>query len=161
MRVCFSNFVIITTVTKLEIQIPEPVFLCSSPLTAQYPYFRSEPASLVQSRGSVARLHCLVSPPSAVVSWRFRGLPLDQDALPGVELNEGSLTISSLKPSHAGVYQCVAHLDRGLAIASRLARVVIAGTDTENYPSVHTSTHFKAGGGGKRGSRLEKRKAIL
>lgn len=79
-----------------------------------------------------------------MVSWRFRGLPLDQDSLPGVELNEGSLTISSLKPSHVGVYQCVAHLDRGPAIASRHARVAITGTDTENYPSVHTSTHFKA-----------------
>uniref|UniRef100_A0A8C4DER2 Cell adhesion molecule-related/down-regulated by oncogenes n=1 Tax=Dicentrarchus labrax TaxID=13489 RepID=A0A8C4DER2_DICLA len=112
----------------------------------QYPSFRSEPASLVQSRGSVARLRCLVSPPSAVVSWRFRGLPLDQHTLPGVELNEGSLTISSLKPSHVGIYQCVAHLDHGSAIASRHARVAIAGTDTENYPSVHTSTHFKARG---------------
>uniref|UniRef100_A0A4W6CCV5 Cell adhesion associated, oncogene regulated n=1 Tax=Lates calcarifer TaxID=8187 RepID=A0A4W6CCV5_LATCA len=86
----------------------------------------SEPASLVQSRGSVARLHCLVSPPSAVVSWRFRALPLHQDTLPGVELSGGSLTISSLKPSHVGVYQCVAHLDHGPAIASRLARVDIA-----------------------------------
>uniref|UniRef100_A0A8C4DE93 Cell adhesion molecule-related/down-regulated by oncogenes n=1 Tax=Dicentrarchus labrax TaxID=13489 RepID=A0A8C4DE93_DICLA len=96
---------------------------------------QTPPASLVQSRGSVARLRCLVSPPSAVVSWRFRGLPLDQHTLPGVELNEGSLTISSLKPSHVGIYQCVAHLDHGSAIASRHARVAIAGTDTENYPS--------------------------
>ncbi|GAA6235696.1 cell adhesion molecule-related/down-regulated by oncogenes-like [Lates japonicus] len=95
---------------------------CSS----QYPSFSSEPASLVQSRGSVARLHCLVSPPSAVVSWRFRGLPLHQDTLPGVELSGGSLTISSLKPSHVGVYQCVARLDHGPAIASRLVRVDIA-----------------------------------
>ncbi|XP_038548507.1 cell adhesion molecule-related/down-regulated by oncogenes [Micropterus salmoides] len=95
---------------------------CSS----QYPSFRSEPASLIQSRGSVARLHCLVSPPSAVVSWRFGDRPLDQDTLPGVEFKEGSLTISSLKPSHVGVYQCVAHLDHGPAIASRYARVAIA-----------------------------------
>lgn len=127
----------------------------SSP--AQYPSFRSEPASVVQSRGSVARLRCLVSPPSAVVSWRFRGLPLDQDTLPGVELNEGSLIISSLKPSHVGIYQCVAHLEHGPAIASRHAHVAIAGTDTENYPSVHSSTHFKAEGQKKRGSCLEKK----
>ncbi|KAM4566828.1 cell adhesion molecule-related/down-regulated by oncogenes isoform 2-T3 [Odontesthes bonariensis] len=95
---------------------------CSS----QYPSFRSEPASLVKSRGSVARLQCLVSPPSATVSWRFRGLPLDRDTLPGVQLSKGSLTISTLTPSHAGAYQCVARLDHGPAIASRLARVVLA-----------------------------------
>lgn len=102
--------------------------------TAQYPSFRSEPASLAQSRGSVARLRCLVSPPSAAVSWRFRGLPVDKDTLPGLEISEGSLTISSLKPSHVGVYQCVARLDHGPAIASREARVSIAGTDTRITP---------------------------
>ncbi|XP_068173106.1 cell adhesion molecule-related/down-regulated by oncogenes [Antennarius striatus] len=95
---------------------------CSS----QYPSFLSEPTSLVQSHGSLARLRCLVSPSSAVVTWRFRGLTLDRDTLPDVELNEGSLTISSLKPSHVGVYQCVARLDHGSAIASRHARVAIA-----------------------------------
>ncbi|XP_035479264.2 cell adhesion molecule-related/down-regulated by oncogenes [Scophthalmus maximus] len=95
---------------------------CSS----QYPSFSSEPASLVQSRGSVARLRCSADPPSATVSWRFRGLPLDQDTLPGVELNGGSLTISSLKPGHVGLYQCVARFDHGPAVASRLARVDIA-----------------------------------
>ena len=79
-----------------------------------------------------------------MVSWRFRGRPLDQDTLPGVQLSQDSLTIPSLKPSHVGVYQCVARLDRGPAVASRHARVAIAGTDTENYPSVITSTHFKA-----------------
>uniref|UniRef100_A0A8C9YK45 Cell adhesion associated, oncogene regulated n=1 Tax=Sander lucioperca TaxID=283035 RepID=A0A8C9YK45_SANLU len=93
---------------------------------SQYPSFRSEPASVVQSPGSVARLRCLVSPPSASVSWRFRGRPLDRDNLSGVELNQGFLTISSLKPSHVGVYQCVARLDHGPAIASRHARVAIA-----------------------------------
>lgn len=112
-------------------------------LAAQYPSFLSEPASLVQSHGSVAHLHCSASPPSALVSWRFRGLHLGPDTLPGVELSGGSLTISSLKPSHAGVYQCVARLDHGPAIASRHARVSIAGTDAENYPFVHTSSHFK------------------
>ncbi|XP_075956554.1 cell adhesion molecule-related/down-regulated by oncogenes [Anarhichas minor] len=95
---------------------------CSS----QYPSFRSEPPSLVQGQGSVARLLCLVSPPSAAVSWRFRGRPLDEDTLPGVEIHEGSLTIPSLKPSHVGVYQCVARLANGPAIASRHARVAIA-----------------------------------
>ncbi|XP_056297915.1 cell adhesion molecule-related/down-regulated by oncogenes isoform X2 [Pseudoliparis swirei] len=94
---------------------------CSS----QYPSFLSEPASLVQSRGSVAHLLCSASPPS-VVSWRFRGRPLDRDTLPGVEIHEGSLTIPSLKSSHVGVYQCVARVDHGSAIASRHARVAIA-----------------------------------
>uniref|UniRef100_A0A672FVJ7 Cell adhesion associated, oncogene regulated n=1 Tax=Salarias fasciatus TaxID=181472 RepID=A0A672FVJ7_SALFA len=88
--------------------------------------FSSEPASVVQSRGSAARLSCSVSPSSAVVSWRFRGRPLDSDTLPSVELSGGSLTISSLMPGHAGVYQCVARLGHGPAVASRLARVAIA-----------------------------------
>ncbi|KAF7650412.1 hypothetical protein LDENG_00126390 [Lucifuga dentata] len=95
---------------------------CSS----QYPSFRSEPASVVQSQGSVARLRCSANPPSAVVSWRFRGLALDHTSLPGVEVRRGALTISSLQPSHVGVYQCVAHLDHGPAVASRHAHVAIA-----------------------------------
>ncbi|KAM6933990.1 cell adhesion molecule-related/down-regulated by oncogenes [Xenentodon cancila] len=94
--------------------------------SSQSPSFHSEPASLVQSRGSAARLQCLVSPPSAAVTWRFQGLLLEQDTLPGVEFSEGSLTISSLTPSHAGTYQCVARLDHGPAVASRLARVAVA-----------------------------------
>ncbi|KAK5868973.1 hypothetical protein PBY51_009940 [Eleginops maclovinus] len=95
---------------------------CSS----QYPSFRSEPASLVQNQGSVAHLRCSVSPPSAVVSWRFGSRPLDRDTIPGVELNDGSLTIPSLQPGHVGVYQCVARLAHGLAIISRHAHVAIA-----------------------------------
>ncbi|XP_010774275.1 cell adhesion molecule-related/down-regulated by oncogenes-like, partial [Notothenia coriiceps] len=95
---------------------------CSS----QYPSFRSEPASLVQSQGSVARLLCSVSPPSAVVSWRFGGRPLDRDTLPGVEFHDGSLTISSLQSAHVGVYQCMARLAHGPAIVSCRARVAIA-----------------------------------
>ncbi|XP_061575792.1 cell adhesion molecule-related/down-regulated by oncogenes [Cololabis saira] len=95
---------------------------CSS----QYPSFRSEPADLVQSRGSAARLQCLASPPSAVVSWRFQGRPLEQGTLPGLEFLQGSLTISSLTPGHAGTYQCVARLEHGPAAASRLARVAVA-----------------------------------
>lgn len=87
---------------------------------------------MVQSPGSVVRLVCSVSPSSAAVSWRFRGLLLDRDAPPGVELGPDSLTISSLTSSHAGVYQCVARFGHGPAVASRLARVALAGTDAEN-----------------------------
>ncbi|KAM4590635.1 cell adhesion molecule-related/down-regulated by oncogenes [Fundulus diaphanus] len=99
------------------------IISCSS----QYPSFRSEPTSVLQSPGSVVRLQCSVSPPSAAVSWRFRGLPLDQGALPAVELSRGSLVISSLSPDHAGVYQCAARVGRGPVVASRLARVALAG----------------------------------
>lgn len=119
----------------------DPVFflflLLSS--SALYPSFSSEPSSVVQSKGSVVRLRCSVNPPSASVLWRFQGLPLNQDTLSGVELSGHSLLISSLKSNHVGVYQCVARLQHGPAIASSLARVDIAGTDTENYPCVHTS----------------------
>ncbi|KAF0030151.1 hypothetical protein F2P81_016882 [Scophthalmus maximus] len=110
-------------------QWPEgpPVHCAVSQPVSTHQLLISEPASLVQSRGSVARLRCSADPPSATVSWRFRGLPLDQDTLPGVELNGGSLTISSLKPGHVGLYQCVARFDHGPAVASRLARVDIAG----------------------------------
>ncbi|XP_061638391.1 cell adhesion molecule-related/down-regulated by oncogenes isoform X1 [Phyllopteryx taeniolatus] len=92
----------------------------------QYPSFRSEPASLVQSPGSAAHLRCAVNPPSAALSWRFRGAPLFADTLPGVELNGETLTIASLQHAHAGVYQCVARSDHGLAVASRYARVALA-----------------------------------
>ncbi|XP_024910728.1 cell adhesion molecule-related/down-regulated by oncogenes isoform X2 [Cynoglossus semilaevis] len=91
-----------------------------------YPSFSSEPSSVVQSKGSVVRLRCSVNPPSASVSWRFQGLPLNQDTLSGVELSGHSLLISSLKSNHVGVYQCVARLQHGPAIASSLARVDIA-----------------------------------
>ncbi|XP_057684879.1 cell adhesion molecule-related/down-regulated by oncogenes-like isoform X1 [Corythoichthys intestinalis] len=94
--------------------------------TLQYPSFRSEPASLVQSPGSAARLHCAVRPPSAALSWRFRGAPLLVDTLPGVEVNGGTLTITSLQRAHAGGYQCVARSTQGTAVASRYAHVVLA-----------------------------------
>uniref|UniRef100_H3C632 Cell adhesion associated, oncogene regulated n=1 Tax=Tetraodon nigroviridis TaxID=99883 RepID=H3C632_TETNG len=88
--------------------------------------FLSEPVSLVQSRGSVARLRCSASPSSAVVSWRFRGQPLDEAMLPGLEITEDSLTISSLNSEHVGAYQCVARLGHGSAIVSCPARIAIA-----------------------------------
>lgn len=94
---------------------------CSS---SQYLSFLTEPSSLVQSRGSVARLQCLANPPSAAVSWRFQGLPLE--SLPGMQLSGGSITISSLSNIHAGVYQCIATLGSGPSVASRLARVSVA-----------------------------------
>uniref|UniRef100_A0A3Q3AWP8 Cell adhesion associated, oncogene regulated n=1 Tax=Kryptolebias marmoratus TaxID=37003 RepID=A0A3Q3AWP8_KRYMA len=74
----------------------------------QHPSFVSEPTSVVQSPGSAARLRCSASPPSAAVSWRFRGVLLERGALPGVELGRDSLVISNLTAAHAGVYQCVA-----------------------------------------------------
>ncbi|XP_028321428.1 cell adhesion molecule-related/down-regulated by oncogenes [Gouania willdenowi] len=94
--------------------------------SSQHLSFLSEPSSLVQSRGSVAVLRCSASPPSATVSWRFRGLPLVLESLRGVEITSGTLTISSLGAVHAGVYQCVASLGRGPAIVSRQARVSVA-----------------------------------
>ncbi|XP_037534245.1 cell adhesion molecule-related/down-regulated by oncogenes [Nematolebias whitei] len=104
----------------------------------QRPSFLSEPSSVVQSPGSVVRLVCSVSPPSAVVSWRFRGLLLDRDTLPGVELDRDSLTISNLTSSHAGVYQCVARFSHGPAVASRLARVALA--EISGYEDVRRRT---------------------
>lgn len=92
----------------------------------QFPSFLLEPSSLVQSAGSVAHLRCSVSPPSAVLSWHFKGQPLEQDVLSGVEISGGSLTISSLKPSHVGLYYCVARLDLGPSVASSPAHVAIA-----------------------------------
>ncbi|XP_020784224.1 cell adhesion molecule-related/down-regulated by oncogenes isoform X1 [Boleophthalmus pectinirostris] len=95
---------------------------CSS----QYPLFLYEPSSVIQGAGSVVHLRCSVSPPSAVVSWHFKGRPLNRDIFPGVEISGGSLNISSLKPSHVGHYYCVARLEKGPAIASSPAHVSIA-----------------------------------
>uniref|UniRef100_A0AAQ4P712 Cell adhesion associated, oncogene regulated n=1 Tax=Gasterosteus aculeatus aculeatus TaxID=481459 RepID=A0AAQ4P712_GASAC len=114
-----------TVLQSLLLRTAVAVCAPDSSRVSQYPSFRSEPASLVQTRGSVARLLCLASPPSAIVSWRFGGRPLGRDTVPGVEIHEDSLIIPSLQPGHVGVYQCVARLDHG-AIASRHARVAIA-----------------------------------
>lgn len=115
------------------------VFIYVLPLLfpVQYPSFRSEPTSVVQSPGSAVRLWCSASPSSASVSWHFQGLPLDRDTLPGVELTQDSIRISNLTSRHAGVYQCVARFSHGAAVASRLARVALAGE--ENHASLHTS----------------------
>ncbi|KAI1903769.1 hypothetical protein AGOR_G00030630 [Albula goreensis] len=90
-------------------------------------YFRSEPNSAVQRLGGAVHLRCSVRPPSARISWRFMGLPLDPHGEGGVRLKDGSLTIPSLQPAQEGLYQCLAHADTG-AIASRPARVSIADT---------------------------------
>uniref|UniRef100_A0A3Q3AIH6 Cell adhesion associated, oncogene regulated n=1 Tax=Kryptolebias marmoratus TaxID=37003 RepID=A0A3Q3AIH6_KRYMA len=99
----------------------------------QHPSFVSEPTSVVQSPGSAARLRCSASPPSAAVSWRFRGVLLERGALPGVELGRDSLVISNLTAAHAGVYQCVARLGHG-----RLARVALA--EISEYEEVRRRT---------------------
>ncbi|XP_037837486.1 cell adhesion molecule-related/down-regulated by oncogenes isoform X1 [Kryptolebias marmoratus] len=104
----------------------------------QHPSFVSEPTSVVQSPGSAARLRCSASPPSAAVSWRFRGVLLERGALPGVELGRDSLVISNLTAAHAGVYQCVARLGHGPAAASRLARVALA--EISEYEEVRRRT---------------------
>ncbi|KAM9701173.1 cell adhesion molecule-related/down-regulated by oncogenes-like, partial [Menidia menidia] len=117
---------------------------CSDP----FPSFLSEPASLIGSRGSAARLECVVSPPWASVSWRFRGSPLDPGSLPGLELFRGSLAISGLSGIHVGAYQCVATLDNGKAAASRLAHIALisalSGIHVGAYQCVATLDNGKA-----------------
>lgn len=139
----------------MNILCDSDLFLCLS--SAHSLSFLSEPASLVQSRGSIARLHCSTTPPSAVVSWRFRGLPLDKATPPGLEVGEDSLTISSLDHDHAGAYQCVARLAHGPAIASRPAHVAVAGTDAENDPFC---VYWRCNQSGKK-KKGRKRKATL
>lgn len=58
--------------------------------------------------------------------------------LPGLEITQDSLTISSLNSEHVGAYQCVARLGRGSAIVSCPAHIAVAGTDAENDPFVCT-----------------------
>ncbi|XP_034024385.1 cell adhesion molecule-related/down-regulated by oncogenes [Thalassophryne amazonica] len=111
--------VLLSTVLCLTQSVPISCF-------SHHLSFHFEPVSVVQSQGSVARLRCSASPPSVVVSWRFNGQHLDQDVLPDVAQHKDSLIIASLQPSHLGIYQCVAQLDGGPAIASRHARVAIA-----------------------------------
>ncbi|KAG7483879.1 hypothetical protein MATL_G00042990 [Megalops atlanticus] len=87
--------------------------------------FLLEPRSTVQRLGGTVHLGCAVQNPSVRLSWRFMGQPLDPTAVPGVEVKPGSLTLTSLQPSQAGQYQCVAHWEAG-AVASRIAQVTIA-----------------------------------
>lgn len=58
--------------------------------------------------------------------------------LPGLEITEDSLTISSLNSEHVGAYQCVARLGHGSAIVSCPARIAIAGMDAEKDLIVST-----------------------
>ncbi|XP_035287864.1 cell adhesion molecule-related/down-regulated by oncogenes-like isoform X2 [Anguilla anguilla] len=93
--------------------------------------FRSEPLSAAQRQGGAVHLLCSARPPSARLSWRFMGRALEPGAgaaaaAAGVRVRSGSLTVPSLQPDQAGLYQCVAQTDAG-AIASRPARVTIAG----------------------------------
>uniref|UniRef100_A0A8C9WSV9 Cell adhesion associated, oncogene regulated n=1 Tax=Scleropages formosus TaxID=113540 RepID=A0A8C9WSV9_SCLFO len=91
------------------------------------PSFRSEPFSTVQRQGAAVVLRCSVRQASAMLSWRFRGRPLEAGGeLGGPHLGPGSLTLPSLQPGQTGAYQCVAHVG-SRSIASRLAHVSIAG----------------------------------
>ncbi|XP_023656345.2 cell adhesion molecule-related/down-regulated by oncogenes [Paramormyrops kingsleyae] len=98
-----------------------PIGCSSVPLS-----FRSEPLSSLQRQGGVVHLRCSAHPPTAQVSWRFGGRPLDPQLAVGVRLRTGTLTLPSLELSQAGVYQCVARSGQ-TAIASRLARITVAG----------------------------------
>lgn len=65
-------------------------------------------------------LHCTAEPTTAHLSWLFNGEPL-AGTLTGVEIQPGSLTITSLGPSTAGRYQCVANGSLGAVVSSPAA----------------------------------------
>ncbi|KAM8927633.1 cell adhesion molecule-related/down-regulated by oncogenes [Pelodytes ibericus] len=89
------------------------------------PRFTVEPLSTVQKPGSPVTLFCSANPPWSHISWLFDGGPLDKEKAEGVEVQPGHLTISSLAPPHAGVYQCVAS-SGDLAVLSAPATVSVA-----------------------------------
>uniref|UniRef100_A0A8B9RB93 Cell adhesion associated, oncogene regulated n=1 Tax=Astyanax mexicanus TaxID=7994 RepID=A0A8B9RB93_ASTMX len=89
-------------------------------------------------------LHCVARPASASLTWLFQGQPLQPGTLPGIRVQPGSLSLSSLQPQHTGSYQCVAQSETG-AVTSRQARVTIA--DIEEFEETHRRTlAVKAGG---------------
>lgn len=120
-------------------------FTLLSPSDSSSLSFLSEPVSVVQKQGGEVQLLCSVRPASARLWWLFRGQPLEQGALKGVELQPGSLAIPSLQPEHQGSYQCLAQSEAGVII-SRYAHVEIAGIhtcaahpNTLVYKDTHTS----------------------
>uniref|UniRef100_W5LK41 Cell adhesion associated, oncogene regulated n=1 Tax=Astyanax mexicanus TaxID=7994 RepID=W5LK41_ASTMX len=106
--------------------------------------FRTQPVSVVQKHGGAVTLHCVARPASASLTWLFQGQPLQPGTLPGIRVQPGSLSLSSLQPQHTGSYQCVAQSETG-AVTSRQARVTIA--DIEEFEETHRRTlAVKAGG---------------
>ncbi|XP_062861345.1 cell adhesion molecule-related/down-regulated by oncogenes [Trichomycterus rosablanca] len=93
-------------------------------------HFHTQPASVVQKLGSAVHLHCMAVPASASITWLFQGHPIEPGALPGMEVQSGTLFLPFLQPQNTGFYQCVARSDTG-AIASRRAQVAIA--DIEEF----------------------------
>ncbi|XP_076879848.1 neogenin 1a isoform X3 [Brachyhypopomus gauderio] len=96
-------------------------------------WFAVEPAETQAVRGSPVLLNCSVhSPLPARVRWKKDGLVLAPDDRRQVQ-PDGALLITSVthskhnKPDE-GVYQCLATLDGAGTIASRVARLSVAGT---------------------------------
>ncbi|XP_064424726.1 cell adhesion molecule-related/down-regulated by oncogenes isoform X2 [Latimeria chalumnae] len=100
------------------------VFLSSVSADLMAPKFTSDPLSTVQKPGGRVQLSCTADPSTAHISWLFNGQRLD-DEQNGVDLQPGSLTISSLRPSHVGQYQCIASTSVG-AVVSNPALVTLA-----------------------------------
>ncbi|XP_053125630.1 cell adhesion molecule-related/down-regulated by oncogenes isoform X2 [Hemicordylus capensis] len=96
------------------------------------PRFVSEPLSTIQKPGATVQLNCSAEPPAVHISWLFNGEKLHKK-VDQVDVQPGLLTIFSLSPSNAGIYQCIANNSIG-AIISRPATVSVAYIDDFEAP---------------------------
>ncbi|NWV63519.1 CDON protein, partial [Malurus elegans] len=108
------------------------------------PRFISEPLSTVQKSGEPVQLHCSAEPSTAHLSWLFNGEPV-VNRVGEVEMQSGSLTITSLSAAMCGRYQCVASSSVG-AVLSQPATVSMGSLADFDDASVAAAVVAEEGG---------------
>ncbi|KAJ7320292.1 hypothetical protein JRQ81_019803 [Phrynocephalus forsythii] len=96
-----------------------------------------QPASIIQKRGGLVTLRCVVEPLRVNVTWRLNGmeLPPSDDTL-GIHIDQRLLIITALNNHTVGRYQCIAHVPEGL-VASVPAMVTLANLKDFKYYGQH------------------------
>ncbi|XP_077198109.1 brother of CDO isoform X2 [Paroedura picta] len=96
-----------------------------------------QPASIVQKRGGLVSLGCVVEPLSVSVTWRLNGKELpESDEILGIHIDQRLLTITALNNHTVGRYQCIARMPEGV-VASVPAVVTLANLKDFKYDGQH------------------------